>query len=287
MWKKLAKKSAVLLAVVAVACGIYWQIHKERLLEEYAAYKKESAPILLYHGVGPAVGIEWPTSLILPTELFEQHLQYLKQQGYTVVSVEQLAARFNKRESVEKIVALSFDDGYKNNYSEVLPVLQKYNAKASFFIVNKDIGGPIHMNKDEIMELIANNMEVGSHTINHAPLTLIEEKFLVWETATSKYFLKKQLDDYIVRTIAYPNGGYNQRVIDTAKRYGFYRGLTGKVGANTRQTYYRSPMEMYRITIADDGNGLEGFKERLERAYLWGFLQSKGIDLNVVRDIFM
>lgn len=287
MWKRLIKISAALLVLVAVACGVYWQIHKERLQAEYAAYKKISAPILLYHGVGPDVDIEWPASLLLPTALFEEHLQYLQQQGYTVVSVEQLAARFDKRESVENIVALSFDDGYKNNYSEVLPLLQKYNAKASFFIVNKDIGGPIHMNKEELKELLANGMEIGSHTINHAPLTLIEEKFLVWETATSKYFLKQQLDDYIVRTIAYPNGGYNQRVIDTAKRYGFYRGLTGKVGANTRQSYYRAPMEMYRITIADDGNGVEGFKERLERAYLWGFLQSKGVDLNIIRDILM
>ena len=45
--------------------------------------------------------------------------------------------------------------------------------------------------------------------------------------------------------------------------------------------------ELYRISILDDGNGLEGFKRRLERAYLWGFLQTRGIDLNIIRDFLM
>jgi hypothetical protein len=63
--------------------------------------------------------------------------------------------------------------------------------------------------------------------------------------------------------------------------------VTGKVGANTYQSFSRKPYEMYRISIVDDGNGLEGFKRRLERAYIWGYLQTKGIDLNILRDLLM
>ena len=44
---------------------------------------------------------------------------------------------------------------------------------------------------------------------------------------------------------------------------------------------------MYRISIVDDGNGLEGFKRRLDRAYIWGYLQTKGIDLNILSDILI
>ena len=47
----------------------------------------------------------------MPPALFEEHLRYLKQQGYTIVSVEQLAHRLEKGESVDKYIALSFDDG--------------------------------------------------------------------------------------------------------------------------------------------------------------------------------
>ena len=89
-----------------------------------------------------------------------------------------------------------------------------------------------------------------------------------------------------MRTLAYPNGSYNKTVIAAAQKYGFYRALTGHIGLNTAATYKAAPMEMYRVTVADDGNGLEGFKKRLEQAYFFGFLQTKGIDINPVRDLF-
>lgn len=287
MIKKLAQIIAACIVLAAVAAGIYWQLNGQRLRDEYAAFRKTGAPVLMYHAVGPEAGIDWPKSLIMPASLFESHLQYLKSEGYTIISVEQLAKRLEAGQSVDKYVALSFDDGYKNNYSVVLPLLKKYDAKGSFFVINKDMGDDIHMNEAEIKELIANGMELGSHTYSHNPLAKIDEKYLVWELDTSRFWLKKKFDGYIVRTLAYPNGSYNEKVISEAQRYGFYRALTGRVGINTPATYKAAPMEMYRVTVADDGNGLEGFKERLERAYLFGFLQTKGIDINLVRDIFV
>lgn len=58
----------------------------------------------------------------------------------------------------------------------------------------------------------------------HNPLAAIDEKYLVWETDTSRYWLKKKFDGYIVRTLAYPNGSYNDRVIDAAKKIRFLQG---------------------------------------------------------------
>ncbi len=287
MIKKLLWGLAALVLVLAMAAAVAWQMHGQRWQAEYAAYKKTGAPVLMYHAVGPEEGADWPKTLIMKPELFEAHLGYLKEQGYTIVTVAELAERLTKGESVDKYVALSFDDGYKNNYSVVLPLLQKYDAKGSFFVINRDIGDELHMNEQEIKSLIAAGMELGSHTYSHNPLAAIDEKYLVWETDTSRYWLKKKFDGYIVRTLAYPNGSYNDRVIAAAKKYGFYRALTGHVGINTAATYKNAPMEMYRVTVADDGNGLEGFKKRLEQAYFFGFLQTKGIDINIVRDIFV
>ncbi len=261
-------------------------MNKEQWSKEYQAYRKTGAPVLMYHGVGPAQE-GWPKSLLMEPELFEAHLKYLKEQGYTIVSVEQLAHRLEKNESVDKYVALSFDDGYKNNHDIVLPLLKKYEAKGSFFVINNKLGHPDHMSEADIKEMIANGMELGSHTYSHGPLAKIDPKYLVWEFDTSRYWLKKKFDGYIVRTLAYPNGSYNARVIADARKYGFYRALTGHIGLNTAETYKRAPMEMYRVTVADDGNGLEGFKKRLEQAYFFGFLQTKGININPIRDIFV
>jgi len=287
MIKKLLWGLAALVLVLAATGAAAWQMHGQRWQAEYAAYKKTGAPVLMYHAVGPEEGADWPKTLIMKPELFEAHLRYLKEQGYTIVTVAELAERLTMGESVDKYVALSFDDGYKNNYSVVLPLLQKYDAKGSFFVINRDIGDELHMNEQEIKGLIAAGMELGSHTYSHNPLAAIDEKYLVWETDTSRYWLKKKFDGYIVRTLAYPNGSYNDRVIAAAKKYGFYRALTGHVGINTAATYKNAPMEMYRVTVADDGNGLEGFKKRLEQAYFFGFLQTKGFDINIIRDVFV
>lgn len=287
MLKKILKITAALLLVLAAAVAVYWQLNGQRLREEYAAFKSSAAPVLMYHGVGPETGMDWPQSLIMPEAVFDGHLQYLKGQGYKIVSVEQLADRLAKGGDVDHYIALSFDDGYKNNHDVVLPLLQKYDAKASFFVINKDIGDDIHMDREEINEMIAAGMELGSHTTSHAPLAKIEPKYLAWELSSSRYYLKKNFDGYIVRTLAYPNGSYNETVISEAQKYGFYRALTGKVGVNSATTYKNAPMEMYRVNVVDDGKGAQGLAERIEKAYLWGFLQTKGIDLNIVRDLFV
>lgn len=287
MVRKILLGLLAVVLVLALGAGVAWKLNGARWQAEYAAYRKTGAPVLMYHAVGNEEGEDWPKSLIMKPELFEAHLRYLKEQGYTIVTVAELADRLQSGQSVDKYVALSFDDGYKNNYSVVLPLLQKYAAKGSFFVINRDIGDDLHMNEQEIKGLIATGMELGSHTYSHNPLAKIPEKYLVWETDTSRFWLKKKFDGYIVRTLAYPNGSYNDKVIAAAQKYGFYRALTGHVGVNTADTYKRAPMEMYRVTVADDGNGLEGFKKRLEQAYFFGFLQTKGIDVNVVRDVFV
>lgn len=287
MLKKIAWFFSIVIVLLLGLLVLAWQLNGERWQKEYKEFCQKSAPVLMYHAVGYEDGMDWPQSLIMKPELFEAHLKYLTEQGYTLVTVEELARRLENNESVDKYVALSFDDGYKNNYSVVLPLLQKYNAKASFFVINKDMGDELHMNEAEIKELISAGMELGSHTYSHNPLAKIDEKYLVWELDTSRYWLKKKFDGYIVRTLAYPNGSYNQNVIAAAKKYGFYRALTGHVGVNNTLTYKTAPLEMYRVTVADDGNGLDGLKKRLQQAYLFGFLQTKGFDINIIRDMFL
>lgn len=287
MLKKIAKFLFSILIAFVIVFGGFWVFFGDTVKEEYAAYKKSSAPILLYHAVGEPIEIEWPSGLILPASLFEEHLQYLTQEGYKIVSVGKLAELLRTGSSVEKVVAFSFDDGYKNNHSEALPLLNKYKAKASFYIVNRDVGKSIYMDEPMLLDLIDNGMEIGSHTINHAPLALIDPKYLSWEVGAAKKRLEAKLEGYALQGMAYPNGGYNAKVLEAVQQYGYTYGLTGKVGANNYQTFSKAPLEMYRISIVDDGNGLEGFKRRLERAYMWGYLQTKGIDLNVLRELLM
>lgn len=288
MIRKIISAICVILLGIAGCSYFWWTQNETRLREEYAAFRKTGAPVLMYHAIGSREGKEsWPDSLILNPVLFEQHMKYLKEQGYQIVALEELAKRLEEGASVEKCVALTFDDGYLDNYTIAIPIMKKYDAKGTFFVINQDINKPDKMGDKEILGLLSEGMELGSHTTSHAPLAKIDPKFLAWELSTSRFYLKKNYNRYIVRSLAYPNGGYNDNVIAKAQEYGFYRAVTGHIGLNTQATFKKSPMEMYRVTVADDGNGLEGFKNRLEQAYLFGFLQTKGIDINIVRDIFV
>lgn len=288
MIKKILFSVCILLICLLGTAFFWWNKNEIRLRAEYEAFKKTGAPILMYHGVGQKNRYEnWPDSLILSGELFESHIKYLKEEGYTIVAVEEIAKRLAEGKSIDKYIGLTFDDGYKNNSTVAIPIMKKYGAKGTFFVINKDIGKPDRMGDAEIFSLLADGMELGSHTTSHAPLKKIDSKYLAWELSTSRFCLKKNYNRYIVRTLAYPNGGYNDNVIAKAQEYGFYRAVTGHIGLNTYDTFKKSPMEMYRVTVVDDGNGLEGFKKRLEQAYFFGFLQTKGMDINILRDIFV
>lgn len=287
MVKKILLGFVGLVITIALASGAYWWANGDRLRAEYAAYKKTGAPVLMYHGVGVGDPMEWLPGLLVSPDQFEAQVKYLKDNGYTMVTVAELAERLEKGLSVDKYVAFSFDDGYENNLTIAIPIMQKYGAKGSFFVINQKLGKKDYMNDAQLKQLLAAGMELGSHGYSHSPLGNTPEKYLVWEMDTARYWLKKKTDGYIVRTLAYPNGSYNERVIAAAKKWGFYRALTGHIGLNTAETFKKAPMEMYRVTVADDGKGLAGFEKRLEQAYLFGFLQTKGIDINIVRDIFV
>ena len=85
---------------------------------------------LEYHSVGGSD--EWPAEVIIKTEVFEKQLQCLHNNGYRMLSMEQMIDGFKNGKDMGKAVVLTFDDGYMDNYTNVFPLLKKYNANASF-----------------------------------------------------------------------------------------------------------------------------------------------------------
>ena len=215
LWKKYKKYMAAagISIIVLLALTAFYVRY------DYQQYCKEAVPILEYHGIGSADG--WMKELFVSKETFETHLQYLHDNGYKMVSVKKMAEMFANGESTEKTIVMTFDDGYLDNYTNVLPLLKKYNATATFFVVHSKIGHYRYMTHDQIQSLIDNGMEIGSHTINHQILTDIDPQYLSWELATSRYFLKKDYNGYVVRSLSYPNGMYNSKILAAVKEYGY------------------------------------------------------------------
>lgn len=112
-------------------------------------------------------------------------------------------------------VSITFDDGTKFQYNKFYPVLSEYEINATFFIVTSQIGRPGRMTWGQLEDLYKHGNEIGSHTHTHPHLTEISEHDLEYELRKSRALL----DSFGCKTLAYPFGECNRKVIDNAKRY--------------------------------------------------------------------
>ena len=124
-----------------------------------------------------------------------------------------------------KIAILNFDDGWKSHYQYVKPILDKYNIKATFYIVcnyvdnnNNNINGK-RMNWNQIIDLQKDGMDIGSHTMNHVDLEGLSNKEIDYEIGQSKECLKSH--GINASTFAYPfsSGTDNEYVINTIAKF--------------------------------------------------------------------
>lgn len=114
---------------------------------------------------------------------------------------------------------MSFDDGFYTQYSEALPLLQKYKRKGVFFIITSKIGNDEeYMNWTDIQAIADAGNEIGSHTITHPDLPTLSPALQKREIISSKNILEYHVKKPIV-SLSYPYGRYNQNVINTVKNH--------------------------------------------------------------------
>lgn len=132
--------------------------------------------VLEYHSIS-VDGFE--DQITIPKEKFVQQLEYLRSKGYKTMWLSQVAHYQNAKKPLPpRTVILTFDDGYKNNYTELFPLLKKYEMKATCFMVLGRIGQNIDwpgkyvnatmglMTKEQLLE-IASHVEIAHHTFKH------------------------------------------------------------------------------------------------------------------------
>ena len=83
---------------------------------------------------------------------------------------------------IEKPVMLTFDDGYDDNYTELFPLLKKYNVKATIFVIVNDIGKRHKLTEAQIREMSDSGLvSIQSHTMSHGYLDEMYSERLHWE----------------------------------------------------------------------------------------------------------
>lgn len=279
MFKTVYRILSVLLVLSAI-CGM---AYKGRIKEDFENYKMRAIPALMYHSISE-VPAGWPADLCVAPGVFEEHLQYLKAQGYNVVTAPQAVILLKSRQNVMNTVIVTFDDGYENNYTEAFPLLKKYGFRGNFYVVGNDVGKvknqdgmKKYMTFDQIKEMYDQGMEIGSHSMSHDPLTSIKPELLPWEIYQPLNLFYQKMNFWI-SGIAFPNGAFNDAIIAEIRKYFKYEyGFSGQAGCNTLKIVEETPFALRRAGVYDRGNGAKDVEKALQKCYVFGYLEEKGL----------
>ncbi|MBE7015595.1 MAG: polysaccharide deacetylase family protein [Ruminococcaceae bacterium] len=180
--------------------------------------------ILMYHLISD-VPSHWSDFCISSAEL-EADVKLLSEKGYRFCTVSELATVSND----EKIAVITVDDGYKSDYTKILPIIKKYNAKATFFVFGGALNTPEYMSSAELLALSSNScVEIGNHSYLLHENTIPQIRALYEDTANAdsivEDFMKNKaiLESIIgkeVTSLSYPNGFHNSVVDQKLKNNG-------------------------------------------------------------------
>jgi len=184
-------------------------------------------PILMYHSISYEKG----NSLRVSKENFRIQMNYLKDNNYTPITVDELYNYMQTGKiAPKKPIVITFDDGYKDNYTNAYPILKEFKFKATIFVITNTIDKDInYLTSNEIKSMDSNNIQIESHTVAHEHLDEISYKDDLITMKASKEKLEKILNRKIYY-IAYPYGGYNDNVIKAAKESSYKLAFSTKFG---------------------------------------------------------
>ena len=223
--------------------------------------------ILLYHQIGNLPDSLDPFGISVKTEDFARQMAYLNDNGYNVLKLSKAIKMMHEGTPLpEKAVCITFDDGYKDNYTNALPILQKYNFSATIYLVAAHVGESAKWDGEigeqlplltwaEIREMQEHHIEFGSHTRTHVELDKIPTEQIEWQVCTSKHIIEENLGRKI-HTIAYPYEQFTQEVQDMAKQCGY---IAACGTSHMSETYFN----LWRVEIGKADTDFSRFQRKL------------------------
>jgi peptidoglycan/xylan/chitin deacetylase (PgdA/CDA1 family) len=205
-----------------------------------------SIPVLMFHSITNVKGNELQTS----KEQFKQEMQYLKDKGYTTLTLTEVYDFFQKDKPIpKKSVVITFDDGYLDNYTNAYPILKQFGFKATIFDITSTVDTSAnYLNSAQLKELSSNGIDIEPHTITHPYLNKLSYDQQYKELKISKDFIETLLSK-TVKFVAYPYGEWNQDTIKAVKNIGYTMAFTtAGTWANKQNGIYT----LYRVYISSN-----------------------------------
>ncbi len=216
-------------------------------------------PIFMYHSVRE----DNPegSKLIVSPKAFEAQMRFLVKNSYNVISLTRLAKIIKEKKKIPaKTVVITFDDGYRDNFLNAKPILEKYRMPATIFIAVDLIDTKVEkseyfvdnsqfMSMDELKSLINSEfIDLGIHTFSHEDLVKLQQQNdLIYQISDARKFLEEELNCRI-DSFSYPFGSFDKRIRSIVVQSGY----SVAVATNPGKDYPKDDLfALKRIRISD------------------------------------
>lgn len=202
----------------------------------YVHRLRREVPIIMYHRFIEDDSEKGVHGTYMHVNMLEKHFKLLKRRGYETLTFADLAEQgmASRLESGKKYIIITVDDGYKDNYELLFPLLKKYGFKAVIYMVTGeqfnrwDMENPNNpekrvelMSPAQIKEMADSGLvEFGGHTLTHPHLDKLDKATQRHEIAENKAQLEQLLGQPL-HSFAYPFGSHNQDSKDLAQELGY------------------------------------------------------------------
>lgn len=218
----------------------------ESMSQNYGPCAKVS--VLMYHHIQDEkiAKEKGQTSLTVTPEFFRKHLEYLKDNGYSVITMAELKSFFNGGAVLPKKSAMiTVDDGYKDNYGVMYPILKEFGMRANIFVATGLLNNPGYMTWDDLNQM-KDLVYFGNHTWSHHSSSGTKEKQTEEIGLADKQLKEHGLNDE--KIFAYPYGATSKNAKDVLTTDGYQIAFTtvhGNILCRGRS------LELPRIRVGD------------------------------------
>lgn len=174
----------------------------------------------MYHHVNTFSGEQATSaSLTVKTEVFGQQMDYLQQHGYTAITIHHLLEILTGGGPAKPVI-ISFDDGYRDFYTDAWPTLRSHGFPAILFVVSGLVeSSDQYVTWDQLRQMKAEGLEVGNHTWSHLTLGSASREKIEYEIATAQ----KQIGDFLgaqPEVFSFPYGASSSTAIQVLQMQG-------------------------------------------------------------------
>jgi peptidoglycan/xylan/chitin deacetylase (PgdA/CDA1 family) len=208
---------------------------------------------------------------------FEKQIRFLRRSGFYSVPLKRLGHCFRNPAGAGRPIGITFDDGYKDFYTQAFPVLKENGFGATVFLPTAYIGrqflGMDCLSWNEVGELVQNGIEFGSHTVTHPILHVLGDQDLRAELRASKQEIEDRTGAEI-SLFSYPyafpqeDREFTRRLSRILEECGYRWGVTTRIGRADRE---QDPYSLKRIPV-NDRDDIELMGAKLDGAYDWVYV---------------